>query len=111
MDGVRCWRIWWIQASSHQIGLASSVCFVSFFSHAVRRTHTTAHIPFAHHNLQGTRNDAIPIINMSVPTEVNENGFDMSFEDRTMQMHRQGRADFRAPYRLHHVGDFIHANG
>ena len=54
-----------------------------------------AHIPFAHHNLQGTREDAIPI-QMSVPESLGEfsesgnsgeAGFMFEWQDRTSKSH------------------------
>ena len=62
-----------------------------------------AHIPFAHHGLQGTRDDAVAI-NMTMPSTITQAGFDFTFEDRTMKMFRQGQASFRAPYTLVYSG-------
>lgn len=55
-----------------------------------------SHVPFAHHNLQGTRDDAIPI-NMTLPV-VSEWGFECYFGDRTVKKMRQGKLTFRAPF-------------
>jgi pheophorbide a oxygenase len=41
-----------------------------------------AHVPFAHHGLQGKRDDAIPI-NMTVPEALGEQGFQYEWQDRT----------------------------
>jgi phenylpropionate dioxygenase-like ring-hydroxylating dioxygenase large terminal subunit len=41
-----------------------------------------SHVPFAHHGLQGKREDAIPI-NMTVPESLGEQGFRFEWEDRT----------------------------
>jgi phenylpropionate dioxygenase-like ring-hydroxylating dioxygenase large terminal subunit len=66
-----------------------------------------AHVPFAHHNLQGTRQDAIPI-NMSKPIPFSNpaRGFLFHFGDRTMGMRRQGVGEFRAPYIVSYHADF-----
>ena len=56
-----------------------------------------SHIPFAHHGLQGKRDDAIAI-NMSVPTLHGARGFSFEFGDRTMGKRRTGTGEFRAPY-------------
>ena len=56
-----------------------------------------AHVPFAHHGLQGKRTDAIPI-NMTIPTDHGENGFSFEWQDRTMGNYREGTGEFRAPY-------------
>ena len=63
-----------------------------------------SHVPWAHHGLQGTREDAIPI-NMTVPVVTNS-GFNFSFEDRTMKMMRQCLGFFRAPYVVSYTGTF-----
>lgn len=56
-----------------------------------------AHVPFAYHGLQGTRDDAIPI-NITVPSDVTPYGFRMEFEDRTMKIMRKGFSELRAPF-------------
>lgn len=76
-----------------------------------------AHIPFAHHGLQGKREDAIAI-NMTQPWPVHATplgeeepeaarsggpasglrGFKFDFGDRTMGMRRAGTGEFRAPF-------------
>ncbi len=56
-----------------------------------------SHVPFAHHGLQGKRDDAIPI-NMTVPVSMGEEGFKFEFEDRTMNLIRKGSGLFQAPY-------------
>ena len=63
-----------------------------------------AHIPFAHHGMQGSRADAIPI-NMTKATS-SEAGFSFEWGDRTMGMMRSGTAEFRAPYLVSYNADF-----
>ena len=43
-----------------------------------------SHVPFAHHGLQGKRDDAIPI-NMTVPESLGEDGFRFEWQDRTSE--------------------------
>lgn len=69
-----------------------------------------AHIPFAHHNLQGKRDDAIPI-EMTVPESIinNENdggegGFFYEWQDRTMGKFRGGTGEFQAPFGVIYEG-------
>jgi len=64
-----------------------------------------AHVPFAHHGLQGTRKDAIPI-NMTRATDKGEAGFSFDWADRTMGMMRKGTAEFRAPYLISYKATF-----
>ena len=78
-----------------------------------------AHIPFAHHGLQGKREDAIPI-NMTNPTPVDATiaaaggaapkgglrGFEFEFGDRTMGKRRAGTGEFRAPFVVAYNADF-----
>ena len=55
-----------------------------------------AHVPFAHHGLQGCRDDAVPI---SVPrVRVDAQGLSFDFADRTMGRRRTGTALFAAPH-------------
>jgi nitrite reductase/ring-hydroxylating ferredoxin subunit len=58
-----------------------------------------SHVPFAHHGLQGSRSDAIPI-EMSLPTSdgITERGFTFEWTDRTMGMMRNGEGRWQAPY-------------
>ncbi|OEU19105.1 hypothetical protein FRACYDRAFT_137803, partial [Fragilariopsis cylindrus CCMP1102] len=59
-----------------------------------------AHIPFAHHNLQGKRKDAIPIY-MSIPESFSDTtveSFYFEWSDRTRGKHRGGTGEFNAPY-------------
>lgn len=71
-----------------------------------------AHVPFAHHGLQGTRDDAIPIeIVMDKNSTNNKYGFSLTFTDRTMQKYRRGTAVFSAPYVLQYYGNFTNAEG
>lgn len=65
-----------------------------------------AHIPFAHHGLQGKRSDAIPI-NMTTPNAIGERGFSFEWGDRTMGMLRAGTAAFRAPYVVSYNAEFL----
>lgn len=44
-----------------------------------------AHVPFAHHGLQGKRDDAVPI-NMTVPISMGDEGFQYEWEDRTSKL-------------------------
>jgi len=64
-----------------------------------------AHVPFAHHGMQGKRTDAIPI-NMTFPLTVDRQGFRFEFDDRTMGMVRRGSGVFRAPYVIQYEGGF-----
>jgi len=63
-----------------------------------------AHVPFAHHGLQGTRDDAIAI-NMSLPVATPW-GFDFEFDDRTMKKIRKSKGYFLAPFAIHYKGDY-----
>ncbi|KAL1530245.1 hypothetical protein AB1Y20_001160 [Prymnesium parvum] len=65
-----------------------------------------SHIPFAHHGLQGKREDAIPI-NMSDTITVKETGFDFKFEDRTGGRFRSGSGEFRAPYVISYAAEYL----
>lgn len=69
-----------------------------------------AHVPFAHHGLQGSRDDAIPV-NMTVPSNVSPYGFNYQFEDRTMKSLRKGTGELRAPYVIHYDGRFYDDDG
>lgn len=64
-----------------------------------------SHIPFAHHGLQGTRDDAIPL-NVSAVEEHGEAGFQFHFEDRTMGKLRAGIGQFRAPYVVSYAAEY-----
>ena len=64
-----------------------------------------AHIPWAHHGLQGKRTDALPI-NMTSASSYGPHGFTFTFEDRTMGMLRKGHADFKAPYVINYLGNY-----
>ncbi|KAL7572731.1 hypothetical protein ACA910_009001 [Epithemia clementina (nom. ined.)] len=64
-----------------------------------------AHIPFAHHNLQGTRSDAIAI-NMTMTEPVTKSGFVFEHVDRTMKKIRHSKAVFKAPFTLTYGGVF-----
>jgi len=74
-----------------------------------------SHIPFAHHGLQGTRDDAAPI-SMPMPQvgeAVDEDGnlITFSFEDRTMGMNRQSSFFLRSPFFFFYKGKFIAPDG
>jgi len=56
-----------------------------------------SHVPFAHHGLQGSRTDAMPI-EMSVPSTIKESGFSFDWTDRTMGMMRRGEGRWQAPF-------------
>lgn len=62
-----------------------------------------SHVPFAHHGLQGSRDDAIPI-NMTSPVSVEEWGFSFSHDDRTMKKMRSSNCCFRAPFVIQYKG-------
>jgi len=66
-----------------------------------------SHIPFAHHGLQGTREDAIPL-NVSDVVVHGEEGFQFHFEDRTMGKMRAGTGEFRAPYVVSYAAGYEH---
>jgi len=75
------------------------------WSHLVENLIDPAHVPFAHHGMQGKRTDAIPI-NMTVPTGKGESGFSFYWEDRTMGMIRKGNGGFHAPYTVWYDAKF-----
>mmetsp|Transcript_11681 Transcript_11681/g.38490 ORF Transcript_11681/g.38490 Transcript_11681/m.38490 type:complete len:412 (+) Transcript_11681:521-1756(+) len=66
-----------------------------------------AHIPWAHHGLQGKREDAVPIT-MSIPRDAaaSQTGFSFDFGDRTMGLRRAGTGEFRAPYVVDYNAEF-----
>lgn len=64
-----------------------------------------SHVPFAHHGLQGTRDDAIPI-NMTMPSNITEWGFSSTFGDRTMKKRRQASMLFRGPFVIQYQGKY-----
>jgi phenylpropionate dioxygenase-like ring-hydroxylating dioxygenase large terminal subunit len=68
-----------------------------------------SHVPFAHHGLQGSRSDAVPIA-MTRPTNISINGFDFCFADRTMKMRRNGTGIFRAPFVITYAARFLPEN-
>jgi phenylpropionate dioxygenase-like ring-hydroxylating dioxygenase large terminal subunit len=68
-----------------------------------------SHVPFAHHGLQGTRSDALPIL-MTQPQNVTINGFDFDFADRTLKMRRNGTGIFRAPFVISYASKFLSDN-
>ncbi|CAB9530549.1 expressed unknown protein [Seminavis robusta] len=69
-----------------------------------------AHIPFAHHGMQGSRSDAIPI-NMTSATNLGEAGFAFEWQDRTMGMMRTGEGKFRAPFLVNYNATFASPTG
>ena len=69
-----------------------------------------AHIPFAHHGMQGSRSDAIPI-NMTGAIDQGEAGFSFEWDDRTMGMMRSGKGEFRAPYLVNYNAKFDTKDG
>lgn len=64
-----------------------------------------SHVPFAHHNLQGGRQDATPVT-MSMPSQIDVSGFNLTFVDRTMNMVRRGTLSFLAPYGLDYFATY-----
>lgn len=68
-----------------------------------------SHVPFAHHGMQGKREDAIPI-NMTNPVPIakgkDERGFQFEWGDRTMGKKRKGTGAFRAPYVVYYDAMF-----
>lgn len=64
-----------------------------------------SHVPFAHHSLQGTRDDATPI-SMTKRIQIQESGLEFEFEDRTMGKRRKGNAVFRAPFVIQYNATF-----
>jgi phenylpropionate dioxygenase-like ring-hydroxylating dioxygenase large terminal subunit len=63
-----------------------------------------SHIPFAHHGLQGNRNDAIPIkVNQA---DLKEFDYRVQFSDRTMSKNRIGVLEVHAPYFVNYVSKF-----
>ena len=64
-----------------------------------------AHVPFAHHGLQGKREDAVPIRMTRVQANRPE-GFLFDFQDRTMKMEREATGILRAPYVVQYGGVF-----
>mmetsp|Transcript_32548 Transcript_32548/g.59484 ORF Transcript_32548/g.59484 Transcript_32548/m.59484 type:complete len:564 (+) Transcript_32548:64-1755(+) len=74
-----------------------------------------SHIPFAHHGLQGTRDDAVPVW-MSVP-KVNDkpdedgNLITFDFKDRTMKKNREASFALRSPFFFYYDGEFEQEQG
>lgn len=68
-----------------------------------------SHVPFAHHGLQGTRDDAVPV-SMTIPEmkSSNEHGEILSFTfwDRTMGMRREAQFSLRSPFFFFYLGEF-----
>lgn len=62
-----------------------------------------SHIPWAHHNYQGSRDDSVPLNLTSVPgSALNQSGASFYQEDRTMNQFRSGHLHFRPPYTIHY---------
>mmetsp|Transcript_57782 Transcript_57782/g.129590 ORF Transcript_57782/g.129590 Transcript_57782/m.129590 type:complete len:576 (-) Transcript_57782:86-1813(-) len=69
-----------------------------------------SHIPFAHHGLQGTRDDAVPVW-MSVPKvhdtpDEDGNLITFEFKDRTMKKNRGASFALRSPFFFYYDGEF-----
>lgn len=64
-----------------------------------------AHVPFAHHGLQGTREDAAPITVMEILSGKAEN-LSFSFEDVTAKAARKVTFDLRVPFFAYYRGVF-----
>jgi len=77
-----------------------------------------SHIPFAHHGLQGTRDDAVPIT-MPLPMVTssqqleesstqghNDDLIKFSFQDRTMGMNREAQLFLKSPFFFFYDGQF-----
>lgn len=69
-----------------------------------------SHVPFAHHGLQGTRDDAIPI-SMTIPdtkesTEIGDL-LNFTFWDRTMGLKREANFSLRSPFFFFYLGEFL----
>ncbi|GKY98104.1 hypothetical protein MPSEU_000768200 [Mayamaea pseudoterrestris] len=64
-----------------------------------------AHVPWAHHGLQGSRQDSIAI-NMTTSNSMSEQGFSYEYQDRTLGMLRAGFGHFRAPYVISYEAQF-----
>ena len=54
-----------------------------------------AHIPFAHHGLQGVRSDGCPIPMRSIKNAVNYSHVEVSFEDTIREKPRTGIVSFQ----------------
>jgi len=69
-----------------------------------------SHIPFAHHGLQGTRDDATPItMTMPEPKSTEAKGplMEFVFADRTMGMRRSAKMSLRSPFFFFYNGEFV----
>eukprot|EP00435_Cladocopium_sp_Y103_P027914 s2325_g6.t3 len=68
-----------------------------------------SHVPFAHHGLQGTRDDAVPV-SMTIPEVKSsaEHGeiLNFTFWDRTMGMRREAQFSLRSPFFFYYLGEF-----
>ncbi|GMH72171.1 hypothetical protein TL16_g05848, partial [Triparma laevis f. inornata] len=60
-----------------------------------------AHIPFAHHGLQGVRSDGCPIPMRSIKNAVNYSHVEVSFEDTIREKPRTGIVSFQRPCYYH----------
>lgn len=64
------------------------------------------HVPWAHHGLQGKREDALPINMTMLSGADDQSGFSFEFQDRTMGKRRSGMGQFRAPYVVSYDAEF-----
>jgi pheophorbide a oxygenase len=69
-----------------------------------------AHVPFAHHGMQGSRKDDIPI-NMTTATDNGERSFSFYWEDRAMGKMRAGNVNFIAPFVVAYEANFESKDG
>lgn len=63
-----------------------------------------SHIPFAHHGLQGNREDAIPITVSNA--SITESGYTFTSLDKTMKRERIGTSTFHAPFLVKYASKF-----
>lgn len=68
-----------------------------------------SHVPFAHHGLQGTRDDAVPV-SMTIPevktSDTHGEILSFTFWDRTMGMRREAQFSLRSPFFFFYLGEF-----
>ncbi|CAJ1368227.1 unnamed protein product, partial [Effrenium voratum] len=69
-----------------------------------------SHVPFAHHGLQGTRDDAAPV-SMTIPemkgSDQQGDLLNFTFWDRTMRMRREAQFFLRSPFFFFYLGEFL----
>ncbi|CAJ1368222.1 unnamed protein product, partial [Effrenium voratum] len=67
-----------------------------------------SHVPFAHHGLQGTRDDAAPV-SMTIPemkgSDQQGDLLNFTFWDRTMRMRREAQFFLRSPFFFFYLGE------